>query len=371
MPMPSRRPGSDAMSQRSRPPRSRAVEGPARRRLAIALAIVAVLACSACGSTVGSSSTAAKRSSAGRSTASESSSTTASDSTTSTTTSSTAALPGTGKPQITIGDKNYTEQFVLGEVYLQALQAQGFSVQLNRNIGPTSVTLQALKAGALAMYPEYLDVFDSAVAAYTHGFHSQGAAYAAARRYATAHGLDLLAATPFSDTVAIGVTVGYARANQLHSLRDLAGLGSPLTVGGPPQFQTGTPGLSTLEQVYGLHPAGFTALALGAQYAALNDGSVQAAYVGTTDGQLASGDYEVLRDPDNVFGWGNVIPVVSASVAAVEGPAFVATINRVSALLSTAVMRRLNQAVDIAQQDPATVATQFLETHGLIPPVSP
>jgi len=363
------------MPQCSGQPRATAVKRRAPGLRAAGLAIVAVLICSACGSGPGSSSTATRRSSASRPRASTSSSTTAaSDSTTSSTTSSTAstaALPGAGKPQVTIGDKNYTEQFVLGELYLQALQAQGFSVQLNRNIGPTSVTLQALKTGALAMYPEYLNVFDSAVAAYPHGFHSQGAAYAAARRYATAHSLELLNATPFSDTVAIGVTVGYAQVNQLRSLRDLAGMGSPVTVGGPPQFQTGMPGLSTLEQVYGLHPAAFTTLALGAQYTALNDGSVQAAYIGTTDGQLASGDYEVLRDPENVFGWGNVIPVVSASVAAVEGPVFTATIDRVSALLSTAVMRRLNQAVDIAQQDPAAVATQFLETRGLIPPVSP
>ena len=62
---------------------------------------------------------------------------------------------------MTIGDKNYTEQFVLGELYRLGLQAQGFTVQLNRNIGPTDVTLQALKARTLSLYPEYLNVFES------------------------------------------------------------------------------------------------------------------------------------------------------------------------------------------------------------------
>ena len=90
----------------------------------------------------------------------------------------------------------------------------------------------------------------------------------------------------------------------------------------------------------------------------------------TTDGQLASGDYLLLADPANVFGWGNVVPVVTSSVIESEGPAFAATINRVSSLLTIGVMRELNQAVDVAGQNPATVAQQFLETHGLIPPSS-
>ena len=52
----------------------------------------------------------------------------------------TTALPGAGKPTITVGDKNFAEQFVLGQLYAQALRAQGFSVNINQNIGPTDVT---------------------------------------------------------------------------------------------------------------------------------------------------------------------------------------------------------------------------------------
>jgi glycine betaine/choline ABC-type transport system substrate-binding protein len=48
-----------------------------------------------------------------------------------------------------------------------------------------------------------------------------------------------------------------------------------------------------------------------------------------------------------------------------EGPAFAATIERVSRLLTTPVMRRLNAAVDIQNQDPAVVAKQFLLAHGI------
>ena len=277
------------------------------------------------------------------------------------------ALPGTGRPPVTIGDKNFTEQFVLGELYSQALTAQGYAVLLNRNIGPTEVTMQALVSGRLDMYPEYLGTWNSAVAGYQRQFLSRGGAYRAAQRYAGAHGLRLLGATPFSSTDAVGVTRSYAAAHELRGLDDLPAVASTLTFGAPPQFEQSASGLPLLERLYGFAPASFKPLDVGAQYQALDQGAVQAAQVGTTDAQLTSGRYVLLRDPRHAFGWGNVVPIVSARVLNQEGPAFTATINRVSRLLSTAVMRRLNAAVDVSHQDPATVAKQFLQAHGLVP----
>ncbi len=284
------------------------------------------------------------------------------------TASSTSTLPGTGKPEITIGDKNYSEQFVLGQLYVQALQAQGFTVNLNQNIGPTDVTLQALKTGALTVYPEYLNTFNSAIAGNRRGFRTPLGAYQAAERYALAHGLSLLAPTPFSDTDAIAVTVAFAHDNRQRTIIDLRRVAGTMAIAGPPQFALSAPGLPLLSAAYGVTPGVFRALPVGSQYAALNDGLVQAAYVNTTDGQLASGDYQLLSDPRRIFGWGNVVPVVSAKALSAEGPLFAATIGRVDGMLTTPVMRQLNAAVDVAKLDPAAVAMQFLQTHGLLTP---
>jgi osmoprotectant transport system substrate-binding protein len=289
--------------------------------------------------------------------------------TTVTSSTSTSTLPGAGQPPVTIGDKNYTEQFVLGQLYLQALRAQGFTVAINQNIGPTDVTLQALKTGALTMYPEYLNTFNSAIAGDRHGFRTPIAADHAAERYALSHGLALLEPTPFSDTDAIAVTVAFARHNRLRSIIDLRRVAATMTMAGPPQFQTSAPGLPQLSDAYGVTPEAFRGLPVGAQYGPLNTGSVQAAYVNSTDGQLASGDYRVLSDSRRIFGWGNVVPVVSATALVKEGPVFAATVERVDRALTTSVMRRLNAAVDVAKQDPAGVAKQFLETHGLLEPL--
>ncbi|HYZ81438.1 MAG TPA: glycine betaine ABC transporter substrate-binding protein [Solirubrobacteraceae bacterium] len=339
----------------------------ARLAAAVLVAVVGV----GCGSSGrASSSSSASQTTSTHTTTASSSSAAATTSSTPTTTDTTA-LPGVGKPTITVGDKNYAEQFVLGQLYVQALRAQGYSVNVNQNIGPTDVTLQALQSGSLTVYPEYLNTFNTAVAGYRHGFGTLLGAYQGAQHYALAHGMQVLAPTPFSDTAAIAVTVAYAAQNHVRTIADLDHLTAALTLGGPPQFQQGTPGLPALNDVYGFVPIGYRPMAVGDQYPALNSGAIQAAEVNTTDGQLATGDYTVLRDPRRVFGWGNVVPVISAKAMATEGPAFADTIQRVDNTLTTATIRQLNYAVSIAGQDPGAVARQFLQTHGLLTPPTP
>src|SRR3954471_3796283 len=69
--------------------------------------------------------------------------------------SAASSLPGKGKPAITIGTKDFTEEFVLGELYAQALRAKGYTVNLKRNIGSTEIIDKALTSGQIDAYPEY------------------------------------------------------------------------------------------------------------------------------------------------------------------------------------------------------------------------
>jgi len=347
------------------------------RPLAIALL---ALGCAACGTGAGTSTVSASRAASrahpsshskpaagsGRLAGQAPASSTATTSAAGPGTGTSPALPGSGHPPILLGDKNYTEQEVLGQLWAQALQAQGYTVSVNQNIGPTSVTMQALKSGTLMVYPEYLSTFDSAIAGYGQNFKDAADAYAAASRWAGPNGLVLLKRTPFSDTAGIAVTDAFATANGLRSLYGLRRVATTMTVGGPSQFEAGAPGLQQVAASYGVTPAAFKSIPIGDQYAALDSGSIQAAYVHTTDGQLATGDYFVLDDSQHVFGFGNVIPVISAKAVASEGTAMTDTIDCVDSELSMSVMRELNQLVDVAQQSPAAVAHQFLETRGLL-----
>jgi osmoprotectant transport system substrate-binding protein len=85
----------------------------------------------------------------------------------------------------------------------------------------------------------------------------------------------------------------------------------------------------------------------------------------TTDPQLTTGKYTVLTDPKNVFGFQNVAPIVKQSVLSAEGPAFAQTIDAVSALLTIPAIQKMNAAVALDQQNPATVAHQFLVANHL------
>ncbi len=346
--------------------------GSATAAARLAAVVLTALACVACGTsrTTSSSTATTTTTTTTRSTSSAATATTSSGTDT-TAATSTTALPGAGKPVITVGDKNFAEQFVLGQLYVQALRAQGYSVNINQNIGPTDVSTQALQNGSLTVYPEYLNTFNTAIAGYHHGFRTLLDAYDGAQHYALTHGMQVLAPTPFADTSGLAVTVAYAAENHVRAIADLDRLTAGLTVGGPAQLQTGSPGLPDLNIAYGFAPLAYRAMAVGDQYSALNSGTIQAADVNTTDGQLATGDYVVMRDPRRVFGWGNVVPVVSAKAAAAEGPAFTDTIQRVDDKLTTDTIRQLNYAVAIAGQDPAAVARQFLQTHGLLTPPTP
>src|SRR3954462_8517311 len=200
-----------------------------------------------------------------------------------------------------IGTKNFAEQFLLGELYKQALEAKGFPVVVKANIGSSEIIHQALTDGALDMYPEYVGVLLSEVANERTRPKNPQAAYAEAQAFERGRGFTLLGMTPFSDANALAVTPAYARRHRLRSIADLAKVPGGIRIGAPPEFRTRFDALVGLDQRYGLR-ATARPFAIGRQYAALDSGAVDAATVFTTDGHLAGGKYVVLDDPRGVFG---------------------------------------------------------------------
>lgn len=291
-------------------------------------------------------------------------STTSSSSASSSSTSSSTA-PGAGKPPITIGDKNFTEEYILGSLYQQALAAKGYKVTLKGNIGSTEITYKALQSGQIDMYPEYTGVINTVIAGSTTSPHSAQQAYTEAKSYLAGKGFALLDPTPFYDSDAMGVLKSYATAHHLSTIADLKALGKSVKLGGAPEFATRQQGLIGLKTVYGVNPT-FTPLAIGLTYKALDTGQVQVSDVFTTDPQLTTGKYTILTDPKNVFGFQNVAPIVKQSLITSEGPAFAQTLNKVSALLTIPAIQRMNAAVALDQQSPSAVAHAFLAANGLV-----
>jgi osmoprotectant transport system substrate-binding protein len=275
-----------------------------------------------------------------------------------------SSKPGAGKPAITIGDKNFPEENILGSLYAQALEAKGYKVTLKDNIGSTEITYKALKAGRLDMYPEYTGILLTAVAEKTTAPKSAEQAYSEAKQFVEGQGLTLLDKTPFYDSDALASTPAYASKHNLKKIEDLVPLGKGVKLGGAPEFATRFEGLKGLEKEYGFKPT-FKPIAIELSYKALEGGQVDVQDVFTTDGQLLGAKFKVLEDPKHVFGFQNVAPVVKQSVIAAEGPAFAETVNKVSALLTTQAIQQMNAAVSIDKQSATAVAQQFLAANGL------
>jgi osmoprotectant transport system substrate-binding protein len=274
--------------------------------------------------------------------------------------------PGAGKPAVTFGTKNFPEQFLLGQLYAQALTARGFKVSLKSDVGATEIIYRALTLGTLDAYPEYTGILRTVIGNETTRALSATDAYRQARHVAARDGIVMLEPTPFVDRDVLAVKPSFAKRYKVHTIADLANVPRTVKVSGAPEFRTRVEGFLGLMQVYGLHNMSFVPHRIGTQYAALDDGSVDAADVFTTDGQLQStSKYVVLKDPKNLFGFQNEAPLVRQKVLDQEGPEFAATLNAVSRKLTTRVMRAMNASVVLQGQSPAVVAHQFLRANHL------
>src|SRR5215216_302736 len=276
-----------------------------------------------------------------------------------------AEQPGKGKPPVTLGTKDFTEEFVLGELYKQALEAKGYTVKLKKNIGSTEIIDKSLTSGEIDGYPEYLGVSVATT------FHkdlvpkSAGQTYNLAKKLYEERGEVISKQTPFFDVDAIATTKQFAEENGLESVADLKKLDS-FTVGARPEFRNRFQGLKGMRSEYGLTNAKFKQLALGIQYQALDSGDVDSANVFSTDAQLASGKYTVLEDPEGVFGYEHVAMVMDQKKNDALGPEFFATIDEVSKLLTNDAMISMNKAVALDKQPEAEVAKKFLEANNLL-----
>jgi osmoprotectant transport system substrate-binding protein len=279
--------------------------------------------------------------------------------------SSSSSNVGNGK-SITLGTKNFTEEFVIGALYQLALQAKGYKVVYKPNIGATEVVDKALTSGQIDAYPEYTGESAVTVAAINTIATSPQQEYNLAKAFYAKRGQSMSAMTPFFDTDAIAVTKAYAAKYGLKTTADLKKI-PHFTLGARPEFQGRQQGAVGIQKVYGVNNFTFKSLALGLQYQALDSGAINAADVFTTDPQLASGKYVVLTDPKHIFGFQNVALVINTKkLNQLGGQQFMNIINQVNALLTTPAITAMNKAVAIDKQDPQTVAKTFLSANHVI-----
>ena len=265
---------------------------------------------------------------------------------------------------VRIGSKNFTEAIILGELYKQALEADGYTVQLKSSIGSTEIIDSALTSGEIDMYPEYTGTMLTVVFGDDEPQESAESTYDRAKELYEEKGFTLFEMTPFSDSDALAVTKATADEEGLAAIGDLTKLGG-FKLGGQPEFETRLQGLVGVKERYGISDVEFVPFAGISPYEALDQGAVDVAAIFSTDPPLASGKYVVLEDPEANFGFQNVAPVVDQELADELGDDFRETIDAVSEKLTEDAIIAMNSAVAIDKRPAAQVAREFLEANDL------
>ncbi len=267
---------------------------------------------------------------------------------------------------IRLGTKDFTEQFVLGEIYAQALRARGYRVELKRNLGSSELIDQVLLRGGIDVYAEYTGVIVGEIAGQRRRPATAAETYRRAKAFQAGRGFELLERSPGSNRLANAVTPRTARRFRLRTMRDLKRLGR-YRYGGFPENRVRFQGAVGVRQEYG---ADFTFVPLRTgqrRYEALDQGAVDVVDVTTTEAQLRDRSrYRVLTDPKGIFGFQNIAPIVSREALLIHGRGLARTLDAVTVKLTNAALRRMNGAVDLRGQDPADVARRFLRDEQLM-----
>lgn len=267
--------------------------------------------------------------------------------------------------RITVGSKGFAESWIMGEMYAQALRELGYEIDLKTNVGSTNIIDTAMMSGQVDIYPEYTGVILQSLAGEDKLQETAEKTYQEAKQYEASRGVTILNATPFENKNAVAVTKDFAQKHDLKTMEDLHKVG-PFTYTTYPDNVTGQNGYEGIVEFYKLDEMKLKTLSIGLNYAALENGDVQAADVFTTDPQLLRSNFVVLEDTLNIFGFQNVVPVLRNDVANRVGPEVTETLNSIHALLTTEAIQALNGAVAINRLDPSQVARQFLIANNLI-----
>jgi glycine betaine/choline ABC-type transport system substrate-binding protein len=278
--------------------------------------------------------------------------------------------PKNGKVSITVGSKNFTEEFILGEIYAQGLQAAGYNVKKQLNLGDSTIAAKALKAGQIDGYPDYT----AQVLEQFFGLEVQQIPQSAQGEYQKAlsefekQGLTAFPPTPFADANALGTLKSTADKLGVTKISDLKGKSQDLTLYGSPECRQRVDCLLGLERVYGLQFKSFTPVDIGLRYTVLDKGQADLSILFTSDAQLATNKdkYVLLEDDKKIFPAGNVIFITSQDVVKKAGPDYEKTIRLVQQGLTLPVIQELNARVDVDKQQPADVAKQYLKESGYI-----
>lgn len=264
---------------------------------------------------------------------------------------------------IVVGSQAYYSNEIIAEIYSQALEAGGYTVDRQFQIGQREVYLPDIEAGKIDVFPEYTGSLLQALDKNAVGGTSD-ATYAELQA-ALPDNVRVLDKAEASDQNSWTVTQAFADTYNLTDIASLANVTEPITVGGNSELETRPYGPSTLKEKYGINIAGFVPVEDSGgplTVKALVDGDIQLANIYTADPNIKTNNLVALSDPDGLFFPDNVVPVVSEKV----DDSATAILNKVSAALTAGVLVDLNSQSVNDELSADKIATAWLTKENLL-----
>lgn len=262
---------------------------------------------------------------------------------------------------IVVGSQDYYSNEIIAELYAQALEENGFTVDRQFRIGQREVYIPEIESGAIDVFPEYTGNLLQYYVPDTTARTSDNV-YAELEG-ALPEGLRVLEQSSATDQDSYTVTSAFSEENGVTSLADLKDVTTPLTLGGNSELATRPYGPEGLKSVYGVDVA-FTPIEDSGgplTFKALEDGSVQLVNIYTSNPELATRDVVVLEDPEGLILASNVVPVVSEKVS----DEMAEIIDTVSAALTPEELVALNALSVNEEQAADQIASDWLAEKAL------
>jgi osmoprotectant transport system substrate-binding protein len=268
---------------------------------------------------------------------------------------------------ITVGSFDFAESVLLAEIYSQALEGAGFTVERAFELGPREFVAPAMSVGLIELVPEYA----GSAAAFLHRSEPtdpNDGRDTYARLIDVLDGRPITALVPSPAKNANAFVVAKATAEQLGlvELSDVAAVADELVFGGPPECQRRALCLVGLERMYDIEFGTVVGLPAGPLIEqALRDGGIDVGLMFTSDAAMLSGDFVELRDDRGLQPAENITPLIRDEVLDRWGDDVVDPVDAVSVRLTTAALRQLNAEVGDDTARVAAVASVWLTEQEL------
>ncbi|MBV9293505.1 MAG: ABC transporter substrate-binding protein [Frankiales bacterium] len=286
---------------------------------------------------------------------------------------SSSGKTGGGSGSLTVGAAGFTESNVLAQMYADLLQKAGFTVHI-KTVSSQEIFQSSLEKGQIAVVPEYAATYADSLQTEVTGTQSPNAAspdlqttLTNLEKWASRKGLTHLDPAQAVDQNAFAVTQAFANKHHLTTLTDLGKSKIPVKLAAPAECATRPFCKPGLQKTYNIKITGITPLAFDSLPVkqAVKSGHVQLGLVATTDATLSQFGLVILTDDKKLQNADNLIPIVNKNVLAAH-PQIAAAINPLASVLTTQDLGTLDNDVDGKRMTVQQVATQYLQSKGLI-----